>query len=157
GSLSVQAGFGPSGHHFTIIDNGGFSPVSGTFSGLPEGALIAVGPRIFSISYQGGDGNDVVLTRLPSVALGDIASLRQFGTAGSEGALGMAANSRGVYVGGGTSDTFPDQAGGRDQDASVRKYDAVGNVADRVLGEIAGHSLDEALLDELALSVPQPI
>src|SRR5262249_33997626 len=42
GSLNVRVGFVPAGQSFTIINNGGSSPVSGTFSGLPEGALVRV-------------------------------------------------------------------------------------------------------------------
>ena len=59
------------GDTFTIIDNKGTSPVTGTTAGtggtfkdLPEGAEITVGGATFKISYVGGDGNDVVLTAL---------------------------------------------------------------------------------------------
>src|SRR5207244_4487626 len=37
-------------------------PVGGTFAGLPEGAAVSVGVRNFTVSYHGGDGNDVTLT-----------------------------------------------------------------------------------------------
>src|SRR5262249_38174035 len=50
------------GQSFTIIDNQGSNPVSGTFAGLAEGSYFYVGGRQFRISYAGGDGNDVVLT-----------------------------------------------------------------------------------------------
>ncbi|HKS24311.1 MAG TPA: Ig-like domain repeat protein, partial [Thermoanaerobaculia bacterium] len=50
------------GMEFPIIDNQGSAPVSGTFSGLPEGATLTAGRTTFWISYKGGDGNDVVLT-----------------------------------------------------------------------------------------------
>lgn len=50
------------GESFMIIDNDGSDPVQGTFSGLPEGGTMALGPVTYSITYQGGDGNDVVLT-----------------------------------------------------------------------------------------------
>jgi LPXTG-motif cell wall-anchored protein len=46
---------GPGG---IVIDNAGTDAVTGTFDGLPEGTEVG-GHRI---SYQGGDGNDVVLT-----------------------------------------------------------------------------------------------
>jgi hypothetical protein len=52
------------GDKFTIIDNQSSTAVSGTFEGLTEGAQIAIGGVTFSISYVGGDGNDVVLTAL---------------------------------------------------------------------------------------------
>ena len=42
--------------------------VSGTFAGLAEGASFAHGSSSYSISYVGGDGNDVVLTALYDAA-----------------------------------------------------------------------------------------
>lgn len=59
----------PTGRSLTIIGNDGADPVTGTFVGLPEGATFQIGgamPRLFAISYAGGDGNDVVLTTLGS-------------------------------------------------------------------------------------------
>ncbi|RKV96311.1 MAG: hypothetical protein D8G53_07190 [Candidatus Saccharimonas sp.] len=47
---------------FVIIDNKGSGPVNGTFKNLPEGAEVTVDGAVFTISYRGGDGNDVVLT-----------------------------------------------------------------------------------------------
>lgn len=47
---------------FTIILNDAADAVTGTFAGLAEGATFEVGRVTFSISYVGGDGNDVVLT-----------------------------------------------------------------------------------------------
>jgi autotransporter-associated beta strand protein len=41
-----------------VIDHTGSGPINGTFSGLPEGASVAGR----TISYHGGDGNDVVLS-----------------------------------------------------------------------------------------------
>ena len=54
----------PYGTAFTIVDNTGTLPVSGTFSGLPEGAMFTAAANLFRISYQGGTGNDVVLTAI---------------------------------------------------------------------------------------------
>lgn len=55
------------GQSFIIISNDGSDAVNGTFAGLPEGATVSVGgTAMFTISYRGGDGNDVVLTVLPS-------------------------------------------------------------------------------------------
>ncbi len=45
-----------------IIDNQGSNPVEGTFRDLPEGAKQNYGSRQVTVSYKGGDGNDVVLT-----------------------------------------------------------------------------------------------
>jgi hypothetical protein len=50
------------GDSFEVLRKDGSEPVTGTFNGLPEGGLRDVGSRQFVISYQGGDGNDVVLT-----------------------------------------------------------------------------------------------
>jgi hypothetical protein len=68
GSLIVDilSGAPAGGQTFTLIDNDGADPVSGTFNGMPEGATFAVGTSTFAISYHGGDGNDVVLTTVSS-------------------------------------------------------------------------------------------
>ena len=42
--------------------NDGSDAVSGTFAGLAQGATTDIGGNAFTISYVGGDGNDVVLT-----------------------------------------------------------------------------------------------
>ena len=55
------------GDQVTIINNDGTDPVVGTFGSLPEGASFAFGNATLQISYQGGDGNDVVL-RVTAVA-----------------------------------------------------------------------------------------
>jgi len=47
---------------YTIINNDGSDAVTGTFNGLPEGALFVAFGNTFSISYVGGDSNDVVVT-----------------------------------------------------------------------------------------------
>jgi len=51
------------GDKFTIIQNDGSDAVVGTFAGLAEGATITQGGVTFTISYKGGTGHDVVLTR----------------------------------------------------------------------------------------------
>ena len=56
------------GKTYVIINNDGTDAVEGTFLGLAEGATVNLGDRgYFTISYKGGDGNDVVLTTLPGV------------------------------------------------------------------------------------------
>jgi hypothetical protein len=65
-NLSLAQGFTPTlAETFTIIENQSSSPIGGTFSGLPEAAVIAdaAGDQ-FRISYAGGDGNDVTLTTI---------------------------------------------------------------------------------------------
>ena len=46
---------------FTIIKS--TDPIEGNFDGLPEGASLTIGNTPFTISYHGGDGDDVVLTQ----------------------------------------------------------------------------------------------
>jgi hypothetical protein len=45
-----------------LINNDGSDPVVGAFAGLPEGASVTMGGQMLTISYKGGDGNDVLLT-----------------------------------------------------------------------------------------------
>lgn len=59
----VFSGSFPVGRQVILIDNRGSSPVDGRFIGLSEGAYLTAGGANFRISYAGGDGNDVVLTR----------------------------------------------------------------------------------------------
>jgi autotransporter-associated beta strand protein len=44
-----------------ILRNNGNADITGTFSGLPEGAILKAGQKWFQISYKGGDGNDIIL------------------------------------------------------------------------------------------------
>ncbi len=65
GTLSavLYNGFKPvAGQKYVIISNDGSDAVNGTFNGLAQGATFAVSGYTFSISYTGGDGNDVELT-----------------------------------------------------------------------------------------------
>lgn len=50
------------GVSFTIFDNTSASSIAGTFAGLNQGDTFTVGANTFRISYQGGSGNDIVLT-----------------------------------------------------------------------------------------------
>jgi len=62
-TLSLTLGYTPAlSDTFTIINNDDADPVSGTFNGLPAGTLLTNGATIFRIAYNGGDGNDVILT-----------------------------------------------------------------------------------------------
>ncbi|MGZ0170991.1 MAG: beta strand repeat-containing protein [Planctomycetales bacterium] len=65
-TTSVIGAFVPfAGDEFVIINNDGADAVSGTFLGLAEGAKIAnfLGSgRSGTVSYVGGDGNDVTIT-----------------------------------------------------------------------------------------------
>lgn len=50
------------GTSYTLIDNDGADPITGTFLGLPEGATFPLNSQTFAISYVGGTGNDVVMS-----------------------------------------------------------------------------------------------
>ena len=61
-----MCGFPPSnGDTFTILSNDGTDAVVGSFSGVVQGATVDVAGKTFTISYRGGDGNDVVV-RVPN-------------------------------------------------------------------------------------------
>ena len=55
----------PPGTAFTLIDNMATSPLSGTFSNLPDNSTVTVGNNTFQASYEGGTGNDLTLTVVP--------------------------------------------------------------------------------------------
>ena len=50
---------------FTIISNTSANPISGTFSNLPDGAIVTINGNNLQASYEGGDGNDLTLTVVP--------------------------------------------------------------------------------------------
>jgi hypothetical protein len=64
GALNVILGLAPPPDTtFTIIENDGTDPISGTFIGLPQDSLLTFGEVSLQISYTGGsDSNDVTLT-----------------------------------------------------------------------------------------------
>jgi len=64
GVFAVPTGAVPAvGSVLTVIANDGADAVVGTFAGLPEGATFQdAGGNPYTISYVGGDGNDVTLT-----------------------------------------------------------------------------------------------
>ncbi|HEV8268296.1 MAG TPA: autotransporter-associated beta strand repeat-containing protein, partial [Thermoanaerobaculia bacterium] len=65
-SATVTSGFVPPPFStYTIVSNDGADAVNGTFNGLGEGSNVQISGYRFTISYVGGDGNDVVLTRSP--------------------------------------------------------------------------------------------
>ncbi|MFP6905145.1 MAG: hypothetical protein VCG02_08005, partial [Verrucomicrobiota bacterium] len=68
------------GDAFTIIQNNGTNLVNGTFSGLPEGTKLIAGANVFSITYTGGSGNEVVLTATdPALEIVALPPLREVG------------------------------------------------------------------------------
>lgn len=61
--VTAHNGFSPShGDTFVIIDQDGSDAVSGSFNGLAEGGSFAFASARMFVTYQGGDGNDVVLS-----------------------------------------------------------------------------------------------
>jgi hypothetical protein len=61
-TLVTTLGYTPAaGDRLVILANDDTDRITGIFNGLPEGAALDVDGRPFRISYQGGDGNDVVL------------------------------------------------------------------------------------------------
>jgi len=56
------------GAPLVIIDNDGTDAAGGVFAGLPEGASFPLGGGMVQITYTGGDGNDVALSRVPPPA-----------------------------------------------------------------------------------------
>lgn len=68
-NLSLDSGYTPDvGDVFSIILNDDIDAILGTFGGLGEGASFTSDSTDFSISYVGGDGNDVVVTVIPEPA-----------------------------------------------------------------------------------------
>jgi hypothetical protein len=64
--LSINLQYTPTiGDQFLLIDDRFTGAVSGWFADLPEETVFANGGTFFSITYTGGDGNDVVLTVVP--------------------------------------------------------------------------------------------
>ena len=55
----------PAGTVLTVIDNTSATPIAGTFSNLADGTTLSSGSNTYQVSYEGGDGNDLVLTVVP--------------------------------------------------------------------------------------------
>ena len=65
--LQIIAGSGlPADTHWTLIDNDGNDAIVGTFDSLIEGAELTIGGVHYTITYRGGDGNDVVIEAVES-------------------------------------------------------------------------------------------
>jgi fibronectin-binding autotransporter adhesin len=98
-TLNLQPNFAASaGTAFLILLNNG-GAITGTFAGLPEGAVFQAGGQYFTISYQAGFGNkNVVVTRVnPPGNLTRIRSVpptavELFGTGGTNATYTILAN-----------------------------------------------------------------
>jgi hypothetical protein len=64
-TLNLTLGYKPAvGDSIMLISNNGTGAVVGTFKGLAQNATFVLNGMTFRINYQGGDGNDVVVTRI---------------------------------------------------------------------------------------------
>ncbi|HOD81997.1 MAG: Autotransporter-associated beta strand repeat protein [Planctomycetes bacterium ADurb.Bin126] len=84
-NLSVLSSFSHyGGGQYVIIDNDGTEAIagSGMFADLPEGSSIEVNGNQFILTYQGGTGNDVVLTAVPEPVTLSLLMLASAGLAG---------------------------------------------------------------------------
>jgi hypothetical protein len=102
---------------FVLIDNDGDDAIAGTFTGLPEGALVTINGGLFQkrITYVGGDGNDVVLTVNydPSVPVDSDSTPNSVPEDSPLGTpVGLTASSFG-YAGASITYSLLDDAGGR--------------------------------------------
>ena len=56
------------GQTFTILNNAGTGTIGGTFAGIPQGGtVVGSNGTVFSVSYVGDTGNDIVLTVVSAV------------------------------------------------------------------------------------------
>jgi hypothetical protein len=55
----------PVGTVFILINNTAATPIGGVFENLPDGLIFTDQGNRFQIDYEGGDGNDLTLTRIP--------------------------------------------------------------------------------------------
>jgi autotransporter-associated beta strand protein len=51
----------PAGTVFTLINNTANTPITGTFSNLPDGSTLTIRSNTYQVNYAGGDGNDLTL------------------------------------------------------------------------------------------------
>jgi hypothetical protein len=66
--LSASSLIASPGDSFLLLINDGTDPISGIFNGLPEGSILNLGGVDFTLSYLGGDGNDVQLKAIKLIA-----------------------------------------------------------------------------------------
>lgn len=75
GSLDATVGFTPAiGTELNVLSDTGNTAIGGIFTGLPQDSIILLNNVLFQISYIGGDGNDVTLTRIaaPTISISDL-------------------------------------------------------------------------------------
>jgi len=131
----VRSGAPVAGTTYVIIDNRTATPIGGTFTNLPEGAILDAGGFRLRISYKGGDGNDVTLTVVQPA--------KRWTGAANNGLLSTAANwsPAGTPVNG-DSLFFPDDLATtlfNDLPADT-EFESVGFVGTRLYG-LTGHRM----------------
>ena len=79
-TLAVAYKFvGAVSNQFVIANNDLSEAVSGIFTGLTNGATLSVNGTSFRINYNGGTGNDIVLTQLSPGGSSQFGSLSKLG------------------------------------------------------------------------------
>gem|GEM_PF-304668 len=53
----------PAGSELILVSNDGTDPISGTFKGISNNQIITIQGTSYLLKYDGGDGNDITLTR----------------------------------------------------------------------------------------------
>ena len=61
--LSLSGSYVPTGGEvFLFLQKSSLGGMTGTFNGIPEGGMVEFNGALFTISYLGGDGNDMTMT-----------------------------------------------------------------------------------------------
>jgi len=55
----------PVGTVLTLINNISAAPIAGVFDNLPDGLVFTDHGNTFQVNYEGGDGNDLIITSIP--------------------------------------------------------------------------------------------
>ena len=50
---------------FTALSNTSNTPITGTFTDLPDNSTFTSGRNTYQVNYEGGDGNDLTLIVVP--------------------------------------------------------------------------------------------
>lgn len=154
-TLDISLGYVPNvNDSFIIINNTDVFPVSGFFNGLPEGATFSIDDNLFSISYTGGNDNDVVLTALGSSILyvnenvaiaGDGSSWTDaFGNL--QDALAVAVSGHEIWVAQGVY--YPDVGTGQSNDLQSSTFNLINGV--KIYGGFDGTETDLSMRDSVA-------
>jgi autotransporter-associated beta strand repeat len=67
-------------NQYVIVKNDGADPVTGSFPGLPDGTLLDINGVSFTLTYQGGDGNDIALIQQTLGAPPKLTSIQKIGS-----------------------------------------------------------------------------